>query len=436
MTLLEKLYAYDPSGDPPIQRRAVRFAQFLAQLLGEFGKDACVVRANALAYASLLALVPLTAVLLSMFSVFAAFGDMKERLQEFLFTNLIPAKSGEIMTYMNTFAANTKQLGAIGAVAMLVTSVMLFQNIEKNINAVWKNKGKRRFVQKVMIFTAVLVWGTAFLGASFYVTGKVQKMMIYQEIMQIGILSRALWSLFPLVLSSLAFAFVMSVVPATKVRFRSAIIGGVTGAILFEIGKRLFARWAAGAVSYSVIYGSLALVPLFLIWLYVTWLIVLFAAEVTFVHQNFHALLKTRVFGELDAQKRLLLAVRIYLFIAWRFREGEPPAEVDDIADRFAVPIELAEEILDAFVESKLLAVVEEPSPGFIPARSPAALPIRELVCAVFRTRDAKFALPESESTDRLAEAIVDQFENAGYEAIGAADVESLLAGSGPLARA
>jgi membrane protein len=182
-----------------------------------------------------------------------------------------------------------------------------------------------------------------------------------------------------------------------------------------------------------VIYGSLALVPLFLVWLYLTWMIVMLAAEATFVHQNYRALIKSRVFGDMDAHKKMLLALQIYLFIAKRFHDAEEAPGADEAAERTAVPVETAEEILDAFAANGLLKIVEEPEGGYVPARSPGGLPARELVHAVFRAQSGDETFRRLDISDEVAAQMLDQFEMGGYNAVGDIDLESLFRTSGSI---
>ena len=346
MSPSDRLYGFEIKKYSFWKRQVIRLAQFLGQVFSEFNKDYCIIRASGLAFTFLLALVPLLAITFSLFTGFSAFASMKDAIQKTLFQYFIPTMSDQILEYINQFMANTKALGFIGMLFLLVTSVMLFQNIEKTLNDVWNVVEHRKFHQRFIIFTSVLVWGAIFLGASFFVTGKLRVMFGFDLAGEIGFFARQTLSLFPLFLSIAAFVLVMAIVPSTKVRWKSALVGGVVGGLLWEIGKRAFAHYASGAVSYSVIYGSLALIPIFLIWLYLTWIIVLLATEVTYVHQNFHALLQSRTYGKLTSRDRILLTLQILLLISRRFQRGEGPTGSEAIRDHFPVPVEIIQEIL------------------------------------------------------------------------------------------
>ncbi|MCZ7585670.1 MAG: YihY family inner membrane protein [Deltaproteobacteria bacterium] len=418
MTALEKLYRTPTEGKPVWVGAGVRLAQFLAQTVTEFTKDYCVIRASGLAYTSLLALVPLTAIVFSLFASFSAFEGMKDSIQRLMFQFFIPTKSDDILKYINEFTSNTKALGTIGSVFLLVTSIMLFQNIEKSLNAVWKVRDHRKTYQRFVIFTSVLVWGTVLVGLSFYITGKARAFIGLVGEEQVGFPLRQLLALFPTFLSAAAFVLLMQIVPSTRVRWKSAMVGGLTGGCLWEIAKQAFAHYASGAVSYSVIYGSLALIPIFLVWLYLTWIIVMLATEVTYVHQNFFALLQKRTYGELSARDEILLSLQIYLFTALRFHRGDGATTADEIQERFHAPIEILQGILDKFIDRGHVLLVQEPVPGYVPSRSLDQVHVPDLVRAVYRPGNGE-SDDGAELTDKMARDLVDRFEEAGLGSLG-----------------
>ncbi|MBZ0272921.1 YihY family inner membrane protein [bacterium] len=420
MSISDRLYDIDLDAASPVRRRVVLIGQGLVEVGREFNKDNVVIRASGLAYTTLLALVPLLTIVFSMFTAFAAFQDIRENLQATLFSYFMPAQSDQIMEYMNSFMSNTTTLTLFGTIGLLVTTIMLFQNIEKTINALWHVTDTRSLVQRFIVFTAVLVWGTAFIGAGFYMTGKIRASLHLDVAGQIGFFGVTFASLAPLLLSVFAFAMFMIVVPSVKVRFRSALVGGVTGAALWEIAKGFFANWATGAVNYSVIYGSLALIPIFLIWLYLTWIIVLFATEVTYVHQNFNALMRRREQKDCSLRERIYYALRTYLFIAARFKRGDGPASIDEIQEDVPVAVEVLHDTLDKFVAAKIIAPVEHPAGSYLPARDLADVRVHDVIAAVYTPEGEEESIDgDGELGARESIELMRRFEAAGFGAVG-----------------
>ncbi len=425
--MFDKLFHVDLNNLPTWKKRTVRLGQFIIQVFEQFNKEQCVIRASGLAYTSLLAFVPLVAVTFSLFTSFSAFASMKESIQSNLFNFFIPAKGGEILNYINQFADNTKTLGVVGTILLLITAIMLFQNIERSINGVWHIQKQRKFVFKFIIFTSVLLWGTLFIGASFYITGKIRGLMAFEQLMEIGLFSRFVLWLFPLLLSVSAIFLVMMLVPNTKVFLSSAIVGGITGGVLWELGKGAFAHYAAKSVNYSVIYGSLALVPIFLVWLYLTWIIVMLATVTAYVYQNFDSLHRMKTQGSLVGRQRLLISLQIYMLIAGRFFQGKNPATENEINKIFALATHQTRQLLDDFITKNLVHALEDPSTGYVPAKTLDEIPISEMIRSIFASGPDEKDSTLDISTNKLAESLLRRFEKEGYDGLTDQKVADLL---------
>jgi membrane protein len=164
----------------------------------------------------------------------------------------------------------------------------------------------------------------------------------------------------------------------------------MVGGTIWEIAKIGFSHWVARSITYSALYGSLALIPIFLVWLYLTWIIVLVSVEVSYVHQNYKSLVLNRVFAKISPRDRLHLTLRIFTCIAEAFYRGARPPDADDLADRFVVPLELVEDLLQT-LESKGLLVRTEPEEdrvGYLPGRTLANLTLAQVLGAVYQDNE------------------------------------------------
>ncbi len=275
MLLLEYVARVDLDALAWPQKAVVRLVQFLIGLWDQINRDKVIIRASGLAYSSLLAAVPLIAVVFALLSAFGALDDLKVEVQEFLFSNLLPTRQDEIVVLLDQFTSNAAKLGFFGFAFFTLGAILLLDNVESNFNDIFHVASRRRLMSKITAYTSVLVLGTLLIGASLSISARVNAWLHVGVPLDLSFISRQLSWLFPLVLAFLAFMVAYTVVPYTRVRIKSAVIGAATSAVLFELAKGVFANSVGQSVRYSSIYGSLAVIPIFLIWLYVTWIIAL-----------------------------------------------------------------------------------------------------------------------------------------------------------------
>jgi len=417
VNLLDKAFHLNVEKYPPAKRRLARFAQFLAAMATEFKSDNCVVRAQGMAYTSLLALVPLFVITFITFSAFPAFEQMEVKIQTFVLKQFVPDRHDEILIHLEKFTSNVQSLGVVGLVALLFTAVLMLDNIEKNFNGIWQVSKKRKAFNKLTAYTTLLVFGTFFIGASFSITAKIKAYISSYDIGNVGMLSKFAMGFFPFFLTFMAFLLMYKVIPYTKVKIRSAVVGGLIGSLLWELAKNGFWNWAGVMVKNDKIYGSLALIPTFLIWLYITWMIVLIGLEIAYTHQNFTALIDNRVFRNPSGKDRLALALKFFSYISNRFYKGNKPPDIEEMADRFDVPIEAAVNFTTLLVEKGLIHEISGGNEGFIPSRSLDNILVHEVVKIIFA--DSLRGKNMENSLDNIVNETLDTFEYGAMEAIG-----------------
>ena len=236
--------------------------------------------ASSLTFTTVLATVPMLAVILSLFTAFPLFTDFKVSLEQFLTHNLMPETVSEtIMSYLNMFAQQASKLTAIGVGFLIVTSIMLMMTIDEVLNDIWNVTRRRPLGQRVLVYWAILSLGPIFLGASLWTSSYIAQEKL-GLVTQFSIIKSLLFTLVPVIVSGLVFALLYYLVPNRKVAWKDAMIGGYTTAILLEIMKAGFAYYITQFPSYTLIYGAFATIPIFLLWIYLSWLVVLFGATV------------------------------------------------------------------------------------------------------------------------------------------------------------
>lgn len=252
---------------------------FLVYVAKRFVLDQCTVRAAGLTYTSLLALVPLLAICFAIFSAFPAFDDLQIRVQAYIFENFVPQVGETVSQHLDGFTKQTGKLTAVGIVFLIATSVMLLLAISNAFDAIWRAGGNRTLVGRLLVYWAVLTLAPLLLGASVSLSGYLFTVAQASGVERFTGPLSGFARFLPLLFQFGGFAILYLIMPNTSVRIRDALVGGFTAALLFEILKKLFGYYVTAFPTYETIYGALATFPIFLIWMYISWLVVLFGAE-------------------------------------------------------------------------------------------------------------------------------------------------------------
>jgi membrane protein len=254
---------------------------FLRAAAARFAADRCLQIAGSLTYTTLLALVPLITVALSIVTAFPVFSEWTGQLDEWMVENVLPEAIGNaVASYLAQFSEKAARLTTVGIVVLGATALMLMLTIDRALNQIFRVTRPRPIVQRLLIYWAVLTLGPLLVGASVSMTSYlVGASLGYAR--GVPILGEALLKLAPLVLTIAAATLLYLVVPNRRVRIRHALIGGAIAGILFELTKRGFALYVAKIPTYALVYGTFAVIPIFLVWLYLSWLVVILGATIT-----------------------------------------------------------------------------------------------------------------------------------------------------------
>lgn len=256
-----------------------RWRPFVAEVARRFREEHFVQAAASLAYTTLLSLVPLTALVLAMVSAFPIFSSVIDYVDKFLLTNLLPTKTGGVVVkYVSNFSQKAAKLTTIGFAFLAFTAFLLLTNLEKTFNRVWRVKEPRPFLSRLQLYAVVLLVGPVLLGALF---GGIS----YAVSASFGVVSwfgadlswleRWFFKLASLFLLVEFFTFLYQRVPNAEVLRRHALIGGLFAALGFSLMQKGFELYLAKFPSYTLIYGAFASVPIFLLWLHLSWVVIL-----------------------------------------------------------------------------------------------------------------------------------------------------------------
>ena len=254
--------------------------RFACRVALHFRQDRCQRVAGALSFTTVLSVVPLTAVILAMLSLFPVFSTWMTVIQDFIYSNFVPTSGEMVQQYLTQFATKAGRLTAIGLLFLMMTAIMLMATIEEAFNDIWRVKNTRKVLHRFLSYWALLTLGPILLAVSLSLTSQVFSLPIFDRAM-VHAVDRVMGGLLPLVFEVGAMMLLYTIVPNATVRWRHALTGSLFAAVLLETAKALFAASMKTFASYQVIYGALAALPIFLLWIYISWIIILLGAIVT-----------------------------------------------------------------------------------------------------------------------------------------------------------
>jgi membrane protein len=345
-----------------------------------YRNDVLNLQAMSLTYSTLLSLVPFLAV---MFSVLKAFG-VQNVLEPFLAQMLQPlgAEASAVTNKIINFVQNIRIgiLGAAGLAMLFYTVVSLVAKIEDALNQIWRSPHSRSWGQRTTAYLSVVLVGPVMVFTALALTASAQSYWLVARLFKIGFVSYVFTlttSVMPFVLLCATFTFLYKFIPYTKVRLRSALVGGAAAGILWQLVGMGFAAFVANSAQYAAIYSSFAIMIVFLIWLYVGWLIFLVGAEVAYFHQHPHAFIREALHGTGGHRFQEWLALSAMVEITRRHFSDGPPWKPTELAASFGVSS--LENFIDDFVRAGILLRSLDPE-GVALARPPENVTVNEVL--------------------------------------------------------
>jgi len=243
--------------------------------------------ASSLAYTTLLSIVPLITVMFGLFGSISVLSDFSEAIQDFVFSNFVPEFGWTIQGYLLGFSDKASKLTITGSMVLVLIAIMLMATIDNAFNRIWIVKNKRSPIARLLVYWAVLTMGPLLIGFGLASTSYLLSLPVVADVDTTWNLKSRLLSWLPFLTTSIAFSLLYILIPNCHVSKKHAVAGGFICAVLFELAKYGFGIYVREMPSYENIYGAVAIIPLFLIWIYVSWMIVLFGAHITFCLSSF-----------------------------------------------------------------------------------------------------------------------------------------------------
>lgn len=351
------------------------------RLIGEnFTRHQCTLRAAALTYTTILSLIPVLAIAFAILKGLGAQNSLEPLLLK------LAGDSREtidrIIGYVNN--TNFKSVGAIGVMALVITAISMLENIELAFNAIWGVKETRSPQRRFSDYLSVVVVGPILILVATSVTTTLQNQSLVQWLIQrttLGGLVLFLFRLAPYLSIWIALVFLYLYIPNTRVRFRSALLGGVLAGTAWQVAQWAYFYFQIGVSGYNAIYGTLAALPIFLVWVYTSWLIVLFGVEVVCAHQRsgYMDILAPGYSGTGRAgQEEQALAVMIQ--ICRHFHEGGKPPVASALANELRLRQDVVVDTLEQLEKAGYLTPTVGSEPGWLPARDPSVIEVCRLL--------------------------------------------------------
>lgn len=353
--------------------------RFLRYVLARFNRNHGLSVASALAYTSLLATVPLFAIALAMLAAFPVFQEARIALQAWAFRHFVPTVGNQVQDWVLSFVGNAGQLTAVGVIGLAFTAVMLLVTIEGSLDMIFRVEHERPLTLRLFVYWTVLTLGPLLVGASFSLVGYVELIGRWASADELS--APGLWSIpLPSLLIMMAFAMLYYIVPNRPVRMSDAALGGVFAGLLFTALRGGFAIYVGSSQSYQTLYGTLAVMPIFLAWLYLSWVAILMGAELA-------AALPERRHGRLDkpgllpASRRLALAVDVLNILYQESRAGSRGIDRKHLLARTASGEEALRGVLRLLTDARFLARFDDGR--YILSRDPGSATVYDLVRAL-----------------------------------------------------
>lgn len=375
-------------------RDIVALIRFIA---ARFAQDRCAETAASLTFTTLLSLVPMITIALTVFSAFPVFEDFSALIKNFLMQNMMPENAGKIITrYMQQFAESATRLTTMGVLFLAVTAMLMMLTIDKAFNVIWRVSRPRPLVKRLIVYWAVLTLAPLLIGASLSLTSwLVGLSMGYAK--HIPLFGIGVLKMLPVLFTTMAFALMFRLVPNRHVPRAHALTGAIVAAIVFESMNRMFGYYISHFPTYKLVYGAFASVPIFLMWIYLSWLSILLGAVISASLSHWRAPPEKN----LTPADQLLDALRILKILSKCLEQGRV-VTLPELSKSLYLGYDVLENILERLASVDIVRKAQ--GEGWLLMRSPGHIRVSELSRVFVLDGDS---LPTEQNGDPLQQWLV-----------------------------
>jgi membrane protein len=364
----------------------VKIMRFLYVSYQEFSEGQLTLRATNLVYTTLLSLVPFLAV---SFSILKAF-DVHNQLEPFLlsFFSSLGSETDDFVEIILEFVDNTKVgvLGAMGLLLLVYTVISLIQKVEEAFNYIWKVKKTRNFVRRFSVYISVILIGPVLVFSAISMTASLMSSTIVQEIISrepLGMIFYFSGKMIPYIFVCSAFTLLNIIMPCTKVELKSALIGGITAGILWQTAEWIFTSFVVSTSKYPALYAGFAVLIFFMIWLYISWIILLLGAKISFYHQYPQVISVKKEVFKLSSRLKEQLALVIMYLIGTNFYLNKDPWTLKSLVKRLEMPVETTQDMLMILEKTGLIIESGDETPAYLPSKDTETITLQEIINTV-----------------------------------------------------
>jgi membrane protein len=429
--ILEDIWRLDFRKLSPFKVFLIKQVQIIFHVARRFQQDRLMVRAAALVYATLLSIVPLLAVT---FSLLKGFGYHNE-LEPFLRRILTPLGEQAIQTIVPRTVnfvgnANVAALGAFGFVFFLLSSISIVNNMERAFNDVWSVEKARSFHRRIGDYLSVLILGPVLAFAVLAVTASLHDYIFSKTIIDVPLIETFIDKATPYITSWIVFCFLYFFIPNTKVRFASALYGAVVAGTMWQLINFIFSRFIVTSYqsgAKAALYASFAVFPLFLVWLYFSWTVVLLGAEIAYVHQNRKKITWEKRIKQISWRTEESIALKILLFVSQKFCQDERSPTLSDLADYMRIPEQAVDKVLSVLMDLELVNATGRGEERFAPAKCLEALSLRDIMIKLRAYGISDQRVDKDDAISRFVEDIQSQYDSALRQTFADVSLRDLL---------
>ncbi len=429
--VIEDIWKLDFSKLSPLKTFLIKQAQLIIHVVKRFQKDRLMVRASALVYATLLSIVPLLAVLFSLLKGFGYHNELEPILSRILkplgdqaIQRIVPA----IVNFVGN--ASIAALGAFGFFFFLLSSISIINTMERAFNDLWRVQKTRSFYRRIGDYLSVLIIGPVLALAVIAVTASLQNYELIRALNEIPVVEILANKAAPVITSWIVFCFLYTFIPNTKVRFISALYGAVIAGTLWQIMNTIFAEFIVTSYqsgAKAALYASFAVFPLFLVWLFFSWMVVLLGSEVSYVHQNLDKVSWEEQVKTISWHMEERIALKIMLLVSQKFCRNEKAPSLWDLSEYLRIPRHAVNSVLSVLLDLELVNVIGRGEERFAPAKCLEGLSLREIMERLRTLGITDEREEQDDAIGRLVDEIQSQYDKALKQAFNEASLRDLL---------
>ncbi len=425
------VWAHRPPALPRWKVRSLDLIKLAVVLVRDLTHGQLTMRAMSLVYTTLLSIVPLLALSVSVLKAFGVHNQIAPGLHQFLAP--LGDKGNEVADRILQFISNMNVgvLGSVGLAMLLYTSVSLMQKIEESLNYIWRVRQARSVGERFSRYLSVLLVGPILVFSALGITASVLNSTVVQRLVALqpfGSLLFGVTKVMPYLLVIVAFTFVYRFIPNTRVRLGAALTGGIVGGVLWQTAGWAFALFVASSTQYAAIYSSFAILILSLIWLYMSWLILLFGASVAFYLQHPEYLLASDGQLQLSSRMRERLALAVMSHIATHYLAGRAGFTLHALAQKLALPLPAVEEVVVTLNACDVLVRSSDSPAIYLPARDIGAISVTSLLQIIRSQGEQGYLGPDMLDLPAPVEQALHHLQQAESASLDGLTIKDLVA--------